>query len=631
AIKYIKGLGDVCLQYGIIYQWRFFNVRKTEKYFRQAIFWHQKIQDDNGLGFGYKGLGTVLLEHGFADEANKAFEQSALHFRKAGNEVMLADLTDQLSYVFGAKGDFEKRFELVKKAFREKRKIRDSIGLMWSYYHLAKIYQLTNDHETALDYFRKTIKQAISQSLSFRPYRSVGRTFLYMGNYDSSFYYFYKMLQIIPSDGPSLAGLGKLYMLRKEYDTALNYLRNALTTFRKNNNIGDGTLVMVDIGKTYAQMKQYLKALQYARECLTTANQISNKFIVQSSYELHWNLYERLHMKDSAYFYFQKFVSLRDSLKDALFKRQLIQKLALFKVESREEQQQARINLLNKENKIKHQQLQKEALMKKILAGTLVCITLLSIIILRNIALKRRNEKHRRELAENELQIQKLETERTKAELQQQATQLQMQALRAQMNPHFIFNSLNSINRFILKKQSREAAGYLTKFSRLIRMILNSSANATVNLAEDLAALELYMELESLRFDQKFVYKIQIDPDVDANFIQIPPMLLQPFVENAIWHGLMLKKGEGHLWVNICQEDSMLVCTITDNGIGREKSAEIRSKSAYTSKSMGMAITADRIKLLQKQKAFIQVTDLVLSDGTAGGTEVLIKIPVMYD
>ena len=118
---------------------------------------------------------------------------------------------------------------------------------------------------------------------------------------------------------------------------------------------------------------------------------------------------------------------------------------------------------------------------------------------------------------------------------------------------------------------------------------------------------------------------------MDANFIQIPPMLLQPFVENAIWHGLMLKKGEGHLWVNICQEDSMLVCTITDNGIGREKSAEIKSKSTYTSKSMGMAITADRIKLLQKQKAFIQVTDLVLSDGTAGGTEVLIKIPVMYD
>ncbi|HEX8675596.1 MAG TPA: histidine kinase, partial [Segetibacter sp.] len=437
--------------------------------------------------------------------------------------------------------------------------------------------------------------------------------------------------QMNPVNGPSLAGLGKLFMLRKEYDKALDYLKQALIIYKKSTDTGRAISVLVSMAKTFTGTKQYTKALQCARKCLTMSRRGDDKSVTQSALEVHWKVYEDLNNRDSAYFYYKKFVTLKDSLENVKFKRQHLQKLTLYKAEIKEEQQQARINLLNKDNKIKHQQLQKEALMKKILGGILVFIVLLSIIILRNIALKRRNEKHRRELAENELQIQKLETERTKAELQQQATQLQMQALRAQMNPHFIFNSLNSINRFILKKQSREAAGYLTKFARLIRMILNNSANATVTLSEDLAALELYMELESLRFDQKFVYKIQIDPDVDANFIQIPPMLLQPFVENAIWHGLMLKKEEGHLGVNIFHEDLMLICTITDNGIGREKSAEIKSKSAYTSKSMGMAITADRIKLLQKQKAFIQVTDLVLSDGTAGGTEVLIKIPVIYD
>src|SRR3954452_23298023 len=129
------------------------------------------------------------------------------------------------------------------------------------------------------------------------------------------------------------------------------------------------------------------------------------------------------------------------------------------------------------------------------------------------------------------------------------------------MNPHFIFNSLNSINRFILKKQSAEATEYLTKFSRLIRMILNSSANATVCLAEDLEALQLYLELECLRFDNRFNYKITCDSNIDAYFLRVPPMLLQPFVENAIWHGLMNKEEEGHLWVNIDQEDATLICT----------------------------------------------------------------------
>jgi sensor histidine kinase YesM len=150
---------------------------------------------------------------------------------------------------------------------------------------------------------------------------------------------------------------------------------------------------------------------------------------------------------------------------------------------------------------------------------------------------------------ENKFKVEKLESEKIKAELQQQKTELEMQALRAQMNPHFIFNSLNSINRFILQNNKAPASEYLTKFSKLIRMILNSSANEAVSLAEDLEALRLYLELESLRYDNKFKYKIECDPEMDADHIQVPPMLMQPFVENAIWHGLMNKEGAGHLWI----------------------------------------------------------------------------------
>jgi LytS/YehU family sensor histidine kinase len=165
-------------------------------------------------------------------------------------------------------------------------------------------------------------------------------------------------------------------------------------------------------------------------------------------------------------------------------------------------------------------------------------------------------------------------------------------------------------------------------------MILHSSASTAVSLSEDLAALQLYMELESLRFEQKFDFKIECDPDLDADFIHVPPMLLQPYVENAIWHGLMLKKDKGNLWVNISQERSNLICTVTDNGIGRKKAAEFKSMSASEHKSMGMSITAGRIALLDQQKqaeSSVQITDLVFPDGSPGGTEVVIKIPVSYD
>jgi len=147
-----------------------------------------------------------------------------------------------------------------------------------------------------------------------------------------------------------------------------------------------------------------------------------------------------------------------------------------------------------------------------------------------------------------------------------------------------------------------------------------------------LEALQLYLELESLRFEQRFEYKIAVDDDVDSTMLKVPPLIIQPYAENAIWHGLMHKKEKGHLEIKVYREDEMLLYKITDDGIGRTKAAELKSKSASTQKSMGMRITADRIAMTQQQnKTSITITDLVLADGNPGGTEVLIEIPVSYD
>ncbi len=210
-----------------------------------------------------------------------------------------------------------------------------------------------------------------------------------------------------------------------------------------------------------------------------------------------------------------------------------------------------------------------------------------------------------------------------------------MQALRAQMNPHFIFNSLNSINRFILQNDKHQASEYLTKFSRLVRLILQNSQASFITLESELEALKLYLELEVLRFDNQFGYTIEIDEDIETTIIKVPPLIIQPYAENAIWHGLMHKKAKGHLMIEMHEgEGDRLICKITDNGVGRQRAAALKSLSASTHKSMGMRITAERIALMQedsKLDTIIKINDLVMPDGSAGGTEVIITIPVHYD
>jgi ligand-binding sensor domain-containing protein len=223
---------------------------------------------------------------------------------------------------------------------------------------------------------------------------------------------------------------------------------------------------------------------------------------------------------------------------------------------------------------------------------------------------------------------------RKEGELKNKITVSQMQALRAQMNPHFIFNSLNSINRFILQNNKAQASEYLTKFSRLIRLILQNSQAALIPLESELEALALYLELESLRFDHHFEFKISIEEDLDVSVLKVPPLIIQPYAENAIWHGLMHKEEKGQLEIELFQQADVLCCRITDDGIGRKKSAELKSKSGSVHKSTGMKITASRIEMLQQKKyrnADVKITDLILADGTIGGTEVVLKIPACYD
>lgn len=215
--------------------------------------------------------------------------------------------------------------------------------------------------------------------------------------------------------------------------------------------------------------------------------------------------------------------------------------------------------------------------------------------------------------------------------LEKEFIEAQQKALRYQMNPHFIFNSLNSIQNFILQKDDETAHIYLTNFSSLIRKILENSKHEYINLQEEIETIRLYLELESLRFVEKFEYQILISKDINPSSLIIPPMLIQPYLENAIWHGLIPKNGKGSIIIefNLHTRQTLLI-TITDNGIGREKSAEITSRRKQH-KPTGMLNIEKRLALmnrLNKTNLRVKIIDLKNDLQQPLGTRVEIYVQV---
>lgn len=216
--------------------------------------------------------------------------------------------------------------------------------------------------------------------------------------------------------------------------------------------------------------------------------------------------------------------------------------------------------------------------------------------------------------------------------LQNDINWYRQQALTRQMDPHFVFNTLNSIQSFILKNDHLASSQYLSKFAKLMRLILNNSQKQAVPLSDEIDALALYMELESLRFRQKFDFSINIDPSVEKETIFIPAFLVQPFIENAIWHGIMGLKTRGMIRVDFSREGEQLICTIEDNGIGRAKSSEMKSNLDIDKKSMGISLVESRLKLLNNfygENLRIQYTDIYNDDNQPAGTRVTINLPII--
>jgi LytS/YehU family sensor histidine kinase len=494
---------------------------------------------------------------------------------------------------------------------------------------IARIYASIGDHPTAINYYNQVFnfKLQHSNQSDSRVCLEIGESYMQLKKFDSALLFFNRNIVFTnlavkdsvvkkPIIENGLLKRSEAFLALKQYDSALAISLACAAYFKSVANASKLMEALLVAGNAYKGKKDFKKVLLTAKELVQTGALNKVVWFNKDAFGLLAAAYHNLHRYDSAYLY----LDASNRLRDSLFTTNNYNNIAFFKAMTSNQAAETKISMLNESNRFRQQRL-------NILIASLVCFVIIGFIVFRNVRLKRKNEANKRLLAENELQIQRLESEKKQASLQRRAGELEMQALRAQMNPHFIFNCLNAINHFVLKNETEAASAYLTKFSRLIRMVLENSTHKNILLEDELATLRLYIELEQVRFNKRFKYSISIDRDIDTESIVIPPLLLQPFVENAIWHGLMHKDEEGLLTIDLAIQNSLLYCTITDNGVGRENSST--ESFDGPKKSMGMQLTANRLKMLDHEgRGVFTVIDLKDANNKPNGTKVIIKIPV---
>lgn len=454
---------------------------------------------------------------------------------------------------------------------------------------------------------------------------NLGNLYTEMGRLDSARWYYDEALRIDQQTGKqtgvalSLANIAFLFDKKERYDSALVYHLRGLAIREKLPSQEDLARSLIGVGLGYKRLKQLAQAKRYLSRARELAESLGSKPMQKDVYQHLAEIHAAEGDFTRAYSFHVLYTSISDSLLGEQTARQLNELQTRYETAEKDNQ----IALLASEKEISEKEAAQLSTTRKALIAGLFATAALALLIIYIFRQRYRNQR----LVQKKNEVVK------EAQLRQQLSELEMKALRAQVNPHFMFNCMNSINRLILQGENEKASAYLAKFSKLVRQILENAGKSFVPLEQELSLLESYIELETLRFKERINYQILVADEVDVEDISIPSMLLQPFVENAIWHGLMHKpNGEtGKILIDIRGDNGQLLCSVADNGIGREKARQLQEQSVLKKTSMGVQITEERLRLWGQQKGHssIKITDLKDAAGLAAGTRVEIQIPIV--
>jgi len=623
-------------------------------------FADEGITLSNKIGFK-KGISFCLNAKGFAynqkakfDSALICFEEGMKISRELNDSSGIAAAYDNISIVDIHFGDNEKALNYRKKANEIYQILKDSMSLASGYNWIGNIYKERGDYELALEYYLKSLKiynkKNDQKNLCF-PLMNISSVYRYLKQYDKAKEFAFEAIKASRNSGKqenvamAFYRLALIFSLENKMDSSINYLKEALIIldntpnpyFRhlvnlelgRNNlqlgktttaihdfnvalaaaqQIGDKSLIMAvlqNIGGAYFDKNDYLKSLDYIRKSIKISSEINDR---NSLLELTKNLVEifaRLNQSDSVIKYFLQY----QQLSDTVFSQLNVQSIAEMQTKYETEKKDNQIALLNLENSLKDQQTNQAKLERNlvIIGGALIFfIGLIGF----NFWRKRKKEAFERRVDE-----------------------INSKVKRILVNPHFIKNTLAFIDVYYIRSNDiSNASGYVNQLQKLMRLILENSDKEEIRLEQEIEALELYMNLMNLKTQNMVDWKIECDPEIDAEQIMVPPTLIQPLVENAFEYAFEGIENP-RLTVKFTLKGEMLHCHVIDNGRGIERTSQIVHQTKNKRTGIGIKLTKERIEIigkLKRSKGFFNIETMKDMNQQAQGTKVELAFPVSF-
>ena len=644
-LDYKKGIADASLALGMAYLAKYNPGDSAFFYNAQALSLYEETEDRAGMGRACYGLSYVYSFRGDVPSSEQYANRALRCFEEAGDNRGIIHTLNVLSYHARQRQDLEAAKGFLERAVATAREVRDTLPLADATNSLGNLYKEMALFSQAIDSYFEALElwEAKSDTAGMSiAYGSIGLAYFYQKDYDRALEFCRKHL-LLSEKRSDLWEVSKIcntiaqvHNARGVSDSALVYLRKSLLLNRQMNyptgeasscyNIASTLLYMSQPDSAYWYMKQamdlvtgtgtpvppeyyvtlanieqslgkYSQAMANGTRAYSLGKEKGLPLTVSDASLLLSDLYFRTGRKDKAYEYLREHMLLRDSISNDEFLKQVTRMELQYNYDKKQEAAEYEMmqERLISENKIRQQRTLLTSL------GVMFALAaLFAMLYLRHTRLK---------------------SKYTQIDLEQRL-------LRAQMNPHFIFNSLCAIQDLIMTDKPQKANAFLTRIARLMRNILENSREEYVSLENEVETLKLYLEVQQLRFENGFEYKIEIDRQIDPENISIPPMLAQPCVENSIEHGILPGRENGRINVSYSLRNGLIMLEITDNGIGRQKAAEI--SPSVKKQSVSTKLTEKRLehfrKILKEKQISYEITDLY-DEGTATGTKVVMMLP----
>jgi pentatricopeptide repeat protein len=568
-------------------------------------------------GNAYLNLGNYNIILGNYPKALCYFDKAKLLFEKesrADLEVKkgLAKSYGSIGVVFSEQSNYAKALSYYLKAARIYEAIKDLPKCAKVYNNIGIVYKSESADFKALTYFIKAQKiqeQLKDQNIGIT-YTNIANAYSKLKDFDKAFDYYNKAKTSLDANpnpralGEWFNNFGLFFKANNKADAAIKNWNLAITTFKSIDDKFGLADTYIYLSQLYLDQNKLQDASANANQALQLAKELGILEQIMLSEKLLSSIYTQQHNPTAAFEHFKLYSIAKDSLTNAENIRKVVEAEMNYEYEKREVVQK-------KELEKRELLLQEQSKQSKLQLFFAVFFGLLLFGI--------------GFLIYSRIQLRKTLT------LQKELAEYEQKALHLQMNPHFVFNCLGSISSFIVNNGTESAIKYLAKFSKLMRLTLEYSKESLIPIDKEIESLQNYLELEQLRFNHKFNFTIIKSKDIEDD-VALPPLLLQPFIENAIIHGVIPKKEPGQIDIHFSVDDKNLICVIEDNGIGFEKSKSMKENSVVVHKSMALDITKKRMQMIASstnQKADFSIEE-IKNNNQVIGTKVILNLPIQY-